>query len=307
MGDIDMIRPEKTIGKTKWIETIKLTPAEQARLQDDYGIDEDIIEYVTDRDESANYVYDVNEDDQLFILLGPYALNKNDIRYITQPFGILLHQGILFTFNQGHIAEVNDAFQSAFENPEVDTVDAFILEALFTVVDSYIPIARAVTRKRNQLDKMLNRKTKNVDLIALSHLQQTLTFLTSAVQLNLSLLRRMPSTHFGKGADQEKQDLFEDVTIEAEQVQRMIEIETQVVDRIDHTFNSIANNSLNDTMKFLTIWSLTMAVPTIITGFYGMNVKLPLATLKYAWIIAIAISVFLIVWLLVLLKARHKM
>jgi Mg2+ and Co2+ transporter CorA len=87
----------------------------------------------------------------------------------------------------------------------------------------------------------------------------------------------------------------------------MIEIETQVVDRIDHTFNSIANNSLNDTMKFLTIWSLTMAVPTIITGFYGMNVKLPLATLKYAWIIAIAISVFLIVWLLVLLKARHKM
>lgn len=53
----------------------------------------------------------------------------------------------------------------------------------------------------------------------------------------------------------------------------MFEIETQVVDRIDHTLNSLANNNLNDTMKFLTIWSLTMAVPTIITGFYGMNVE----------------------------------
>ncbi|WP_425458820.1 CorA family divalent cation transporter, partial [Aliarcobacter butzleri] len=58
---------------------------------------------------------------------------------------------------------------------------------------------------------------------------------------------------------------------EGDQVQRMFEIETQVVDRIDHTLNSLANNNLNDTMKFLTIWSLTMAVPTIITGFYGMN------------------------------------
>ncbi len=205
------------------------------------------------------------------------------------------------------MTEVNEAFQSAFENPEVKTTDSFILEALFLLIDSYIPIARSVTRKRNLLDKMLNRKTKNADLIALSHLQQTLTFLTSAVQLNLSLLRRMPSSHFGKGADQEKRDLFEDVTIEAEQVQRMVEIETQVVDRIDHTFNSIANNNLNDTMKFLTIWSLTMAVPTIITGFYGMNVKLPLATFSSAWLIVIGISLFAIVWLLVLLRVRHKM
>lgn len=105
--------------------------------------------------------------------------------------------------------------------------------------------------------------------------------MSSAVQTNLSELDRLPKTHFGVGADQDKIDLFEDVQIEGEQVQRMFEIETQVVDRIDHTLNSLANNNLNDTMKFLTIWSLTMAVPTIITGFYGMNVKkLPLAGCK---------------------------
>ncbi|MEQ0489380.1 CorA family divalent cation transporter, partial [Anaerococcus murdochii] len=109
------------------------------------------------------------------------------------------------------------------------------------------------------------RKTKNSDLVSLSYLQQTLTFLSSAVQTNLSELDRLPKTHFGVGADQDKIDLFEDVQIEGEQVQRMFEIETQVVDRIDHTLNSLANNNLNDTMKFLTIWSLTMAAPTIIT------------------------------------------
>lgn len=42
-------------------------------------------------------------------------------------------------------------------------------------------------------------------------------------------------------------------------------------------------------------------------GFYGMNVKLPLATLHDAWIIAIIISAVLIVWLLIMLRLHHKM
>ncbi|KRM45503.1 magnesium transporter CorA family protein [Lentilactobacillus parafarraginis] len=302
-----MIRPAKEIAGVKWIETERLTPAERTQLQNDYGIDEDIVTYVTDKDESANYVHDINEDDQLFIFLAPYALDRTDLRFITRPFAILLHKGTLFTFNESGIREVNRALADAADNPEVDTVDAFILEALFSLMDSYIPISRDVSKKRNHLDKMLNRKAKNGDLIALSHLQQTLTFLSSATQINLNLLNRLPKTYFGQGADQDKRDLFEDVQIEAEQVQRMLEIETQVVDRIDHTFNNIANNNLNDTMKFLTIWSLTMAVPTIITGFYGMNVALPLSKMQDAWILVIIISVTLIVWLLIMLRVRHKM
>lgn len=171
-----MIKPEKTINGTKWIETIQINAEERATLEDQYGIDEDIIEYVTDNDESTNYVYDINEDDQLFIFLAPYALDKDALRYITQPFGMLLHKGVLFTFNQSHIPEVNTALYLALDNPEVKSVDAFILETLFTVVDSFIPISRGITKKRNYLDKMLNRKTKNSDLVSLSYLQQTLTF-----------------------------------------------------------------------------------------------------------------------------------
>ncbi len=303
-----MIKPERELpGGVKWIETERLTPEEKKQLQNQYEIDEDIITYVTDKDESANYVHDINEGDQLFIFLAPYPTDRKELRFITRPFSALLHRDQLFTFNESRIREVNAAWKAAYDNPEVENVDAFILEGLFSLVDSYIPISREVSRKRNHLDKQLNKKMKNANLISLSNLQQTLTFLSSATQINLDLLNRLPKTHFGKGADQDKLDLFEDVQIEAEQVQRMIEIEMQVVDRIDHTFNNIANNNLNDTMKFLTIWSLTMAIPTIITGFYGMNVDLPLAKVPAAWVIVIIISVTLIVWLLVMLRIHHRM
>ena len=49
-----MIKPEKTINGTKWIETIQINAEERATLEDQYGIDEDIIEYVTDNEESTN-------------------------------------------------------------------------------------------------------------------------------------------------------------------------------------------------------------------------------------------------------------
>ena len=62
-----MIKPEKEIRGTKWIETVRLTPEERQQLVKEYGIDEDIIEYVVDKDESTNFVHDINEDDQLFI------------------------------------------------------------------------------------------------------------------------------------------------------------------------------------------------------------------------------------------------
>ena len=71
-----MIKPEKTINGTKWIETIQINAEERATLEDQYGIDEDIIEYVTDNDESTNYVYDIKEDVQLFIFLAPYARQR---------------------------------------------------------------------------------------------------------------------------------------------------------------------------------------------------------------------------------------
>lgn len=65
------------------------------------------------------------------------------------------------------------------------------------------------------------------------------------------------------------------------------------------------NNNLNDTMKFLTVWSLVLTIPTILTGFYGMNVKLPIANNSLDWVVIIILMVVLMVWLVFLMKKNH--
>lgn len=301
-----MIKPTKHIVNFDWIETTTLTGKERQTLMIQYDITDDILSYVTDEDETSNYVHDSDNNQQLLIALVPYQLDIKQLRYIARPIGFLIHNGTLFTFNNSNLNFITEAFLTVSKNPDVVTPTMFILKSLFSIMDSYIPIVRLITRQRNQLDKILNREAKNTNLLELSYLGQTLTFFTSAMQSNNSLFARIPRSHLGINAINNEKEALEDVTIEADQVAHMIENESRVVDRIVNTFDSIINNNMNDTMRLLTIWSLTMAIPTIVTGFYGMNMKLPLAGLHDSWIIVIVLSLSLIIWLLVTITFLKK-
>jgi magnesium transporter len=52
-----------------------------------------------------------------------------------------------------------------------------------------------------------------------------------------------------------------------------------------NSYQSIISNKMNETMRTLTIIMAIMMPMTIITGFYGMNVKLPSQNSSYLWII----------------------
>ena len=84
----------------------------------------------------------------------------------------------------------------------------------------------------------------------------------------------------------------------------MVQISNEVTEKISTTSNNILNNNLNDTMKFLTVWSLILTIPTIMTGFFGMNVKLPGAQFPLAWIAIIILNIVFMAWLYFYLKKK---
>lgn len=59
-----------------------------------------------------------------------------------------------------------------------------------------------------------------------------------------------------------------------------------------NAYQTITSNRLNETMKILTMIMAIMMPITIVTGFYGMNVKLPLENNPYSWVWILAIMVF---------------
>ena len=84
---------------------------------------------------------------------------------------------------------------------------------------------------------------------------------------------------------------MEDAIIENKQAIEMTSIYSSNLSIIMDTSASIISNNLNIVMKLLAAVTIIMAIPNMISGFFGMNfVDLPLATVQGAFYIIGAIT-----------------
>ena len=71
------------------------------------------------------------------------------------------------------------------------------------------------------------------------------------------------------------QDLYDDVAIESKQAMEMCNIYKDILTVTMDAYGSMISNNANDSMKKLTIITVLLAIPTMIAGFWGMNVYVP--------------------------------
>ncbi|MGF2055910.1 magnesium transporter CorA family protein [Vagococcus fluvialis] len=288
-----------------WIETRTLNEREKNTLLDEYKISDEVLEYVLDTYEQSNYIHEPEDEQELVILHMPAKSQENN-RYTTKPIAFLIKDNNLFTFNESNLSLMNHDMNKETGQERIDTPVSFMLEKIYFLMSSYFPVLREVTRQRHVLDDMLTKKLTNKELVKLAYLQQSLTFILNAAESNVEALTILEKSKFGKELSDVEKERLEDALIEAEQIVHMAELEAKIVDKIAKIFDSIMNNNLNDTMKFLTVWSLAIAIPTLITGFFGMNINLPKVDKVYGWIQLTILSVVLVAWLILGLKRNKK-
>jgi len=110
--------------------------------------------------------------------------------------------------------------------------------------------------------------------------------------------RLQRSQIFHMYADDE--DLLEDVLTENQQAIEMVNISSNILSSMMDAFASVISNNLNVVMKFLTSITIVMSIPTILTGYFGMNVDIPGATGPFAYLAifgAILLISGVVVWL----------
>ncbi len=85
----------------------------------------------------------------------------------------------------------------------------------------------------------------------------------------------------------------------------MANIHSSILSGMMDAFASIISNNLNVVMKFLASMTIILAVPTLISSIYGMNVALPVQKSPAAFAIVMGIAV-LVSLLLVFIFIRKK-
>ncbi|MCC3238167.1 magnesium transporter CorA family protein, partial [Pediococcus acidilactici] len=102
-------------------------------------------------------------------------------------------------------------------------------------------------------------------------LETSLIYLLTSLKSNTSLLNsmmRLPNLNLTKA----QRNRLEEIIIESEQSQEMAQLSSDIIEQVSKSYSDILDNNLNNTMKFLTILSIVLAVPNIVFGFFGQNV-----------------------------------
>lgn len=104
-------------------------------------------------------------------------------------------------------------------------------------------------------------------------------------------------------------DIRNDLTVILQDIASLINHTNFAFERLEYlqdTVVGIINLDQNRIMKIFTFVSLLLMPATLVASFYGMNVTLPLAELKWAWVLITLLMIALVVGIWFLFK-RKKM
>ena len=284
-----MFLERKLKDQSVWINIDSDSFKKNARIYQDYEIDKETIEYALDKNERAHMDYNRENGTVLFIYNVLNLATEKDY-YETIPMTFVVQQDRLITISNQDNAYVVYIMKAYTENHEPVSVYKFLFASLELISNSYYPVIEQMDKRKDELNRLLRQKTTKKNLFALSDLETSMVYLVAASKQNSILLEHIKSHAVYRGFDELETEQFEDAMIEARQLVSMTDLIAQVLSQLSGSYNNILNNNLNDNLTVLTIISVLLAVLAVITGFFGMNVPLPLSDDKNAWLYIIIIS-----------------
>lgn len=287
----------KTLEKGSWINIIAPTPYELKVVGNLTEVEPDFLKSALDDEERSHT--DV-EDNCVMVLTNVPVMRGRD-SYDTLPLAIIVTTDYVITVcleDTPVISEFNETTSRTFRTYKKSR---FLFQILYKSATFYLRYLRQMNKISDEIEQKLRNSMKNREILRLLELQKGLTYFNAALRSNgavLDKLLRLCSNHNVQAflkMYEEDEDLLEDVIIENKQAKEMVEMYSKILSRLADTFSAIISNNLNLVMKFLASMTIMLAIPTVISSFFGMNVDIPFASagpngFLYVSIIAIILT-----------------
>lgn len=292
-----------------WINLISPNMEEMTEVADYFDIDIADVRAALDEEESSRVQM---EDGYTLSLVDiPFEEIRNEQRaYTTIPLGILLVQSAIITVCGDDTVILNYFYNNRMRGFSTKKKMRFVYQILLRATNLYQALLRAIDKKRSEVEKRVGSETtEDKDLINLHELETNLVYFATSLSANKVVLDRLTRYERIKQYPEDK-ELLDDVIVENRQAIEMTNIYRDIIHGSRELVSTIINNRLNNVMKFLTSITLVMAIPTIISGIYGMNVSgkwMPLSATPHGFLIICVIITAICVLALFILKRRKML
>ncbi|MBM7617044.1 magnesium transporter [Weissella uvarum] len=266
-------------------------------------ISESALRDVSDENEAARWHF--SEENQELVMFVDAVVADHDVpsegAYHTEavPFIVQFneHRVLMFAREslEGLVKDITDMLGKLDEQA---TPTEALLESLLVIYQDYEKVLGKLDNLRRHFQKRFYKKTHGFsgDLDSIATVKNALLYIDASLEDNEGVIKDW-TAHFKEVKwTHNLEQLKSRLKIELEQADKMSDIITSVINNISDSYSARNDRNLNWVMQILTVYSVVLTIPTIVTGFYGQNVKyLPLSMSHYSWLITIIITVILMI------------
>ncbi|BAP86481.1 CorA-like Mg2+ transporter protein [Paucilactobacillus hokkaidonensis JCM 18461] len=291
-----MLKIQPINSQTKWIRVHQPDDQDRQSLINDFEVTTEMLNYAIDPDERARVESDEAAKITLLIF-DVFVADMNSSKPQTAPVGIMFTADNLITFTNDQTIFVTDLISQQLERTdhdleEIETVD-LILPVLYQLSTAYFAPIRSADKQRLNIQRSLEKRTERSAIASFMNLETGLVYIVTSLNTDAALLQELRRR--SSNLSQSQLELLDDVIIEAKQGLEMAQTTSDIIERVSNAYSKVLDSNLNNTMRFLTIYSIVLTVPASVFGFFGQNVHLPFSTSPVGWELTLVVTLVLVI------------
>ena len=232
---------------------------------------------------------------------------EGEVIYSTLPLGMIVVRDDFFITVSLRKNKIIESFEKRkIKNFQTYKKTRFIFQILYLNSSFYLSYLKQINKETEVAEYILKNSMRNKELLKMLTLEKGLVYFTTSLKSNELVMEK---TLRGKIIKlyEEDEEILEDAITENRQAIEMAQIYNNILNGTMDAYASIISNNMNGVMKTLTSITIILAVPTMISSFWGMNVNLPLQNNSLGFIVMILISIILTLFVSWWLRRRNML
>ena len=256
-----------------------------------------------DYEEKARIDYEEDDNTILFIIDVPVIeVESGNKVYSTMPIGIIFVRDDYFitvSLTDNYIIQELEKKKNVVTYKK----SRLLLQIFYSNSERFLSLLKRLNKETEVAEGVLKNSMKNKELLKLLSLKKSLVYFTTSLKSNEVVMEKTLRGNLIK-LYEEDEDILDDAIIENKQAIEMSRIYSDILTETLDAYASIISNNLNGAMQFLTAITIILAIPTMISSYWGMNVPVPLQDNPFGFVAIVLFS--LIIGLIAIIWLRRK-
>jgi magnesium transporter len=269
-----------------WVDAPNITTQELHTLTQKYGLNSNITYDVKDKQELSRIEL---ADDDVYVFIRVPILNTVG-RVVTHPMLAIVHDRNFFTISTKTTVEPSTVAE--YTRPTTTRRGGDLLLGVVAACVAEYELALKHTERSidDTGSRLRTREITNQDFIHFVVVEDNLTSCRmnlSGILATLGRLKEVTVNLFSK----EQLEALDDISLHIQQLLVAVESYAGRVESIRNAYGTVANNTLNQRMQTLTVFTVMIALPNLFYGMYGMNVTgLPFHDQPWGYLFVLVLS-----------------